>query len=129
MKSSWHLGKIMGIPFRVNYTWFAIFILIFISLAQYYFPFYYRHWSPATYWVVGLITSLLFFASVISHELAHSLVAIRSGIPVKSITLFIFGGVARISREASRPTTEFAMAAAGPLSSVALAGIFALIWL
>jgi Zn-dependent protease/predicted transcriptional regulator len=73
----------------------------------------------------GVAASLLLFASVIAHELAHSVVAIRNGTPVKSITLFIFGGVAQITREAARPMAELAMAAAGPLCSLTLAGVFA----
>jgi Zn-dependent protease len=77
---------------------------------------------------VGIATSLLFFASVLAHELAHSLVSMASGIPVKSITLFIFGGIAHIGREAEQPGNELKMAAAGPLCSVALCGLFAGIW-
>jgi Zn-dependent protease len=77
----------------------------------------------------GIIASLLFFASVIAHELSHSIVAIRNGIPVKSVTLFIFGGVARITREATRPVTELVMAGAGPLSSLVIGGIFGAFWL
>lgn len=124
LRGSITLGKIRGIPLGINYTWFVIFILITLSLAQHYFPDFYPGWPKAVYWVVGLATSLLFFASLVAHELSHSLIAIRSGIPVRSITLFIFGGVARISREATRPSTELAMAAAGPLSSLTMAGVF-----
>ncbi len=129
MKSSFQLGKIMGIPIGINYSWFAIFLLITVALAQYFFPEFYPGWSTPAYWIAGLFSSLLFFASLIVHELAHSFVAVRRGIEVKSITLFIFGGAARISREAASPGTELFMALAGPLSSVALAGLFALIWL
>jgi Zn-dependent protease len=129
MKSSLHLGKIMGIPIGVNYSWFIIFFLITATLAQYVFPELYPNWSTLACWIVGLSTSFLFFASLIFHELAHSFVALKKGIEVRSITLFIFGGAARIAREASSPGTEFFMAVAGPLSSVALAGLFALIWL
>ncbi|MBE0415357.1 MAG: site-2 protease family protein [Dehalococcoidia bacterium] len=122
------LGKIFGIPFRLDYSWFLIFIFITVLLSSSYFPDFAKEndysWSPAAYWILGLITSLLFFASVLTHELAHSVVGIRSGIPVKSITLFFFGGVAHIGKEASRPTTELKMAAAGPLSSMALAALF-----
>ena len=124
MGKSIQLGKIFGIPFRLDYSWFLIFIFITVMLSYFYFPSRYPLWSPAFYWIVGITTSLLFFASVLTHELAHSLVAIRSGIPVKSITLFFFGGVAHIGKEAPRPTTELKMAAAGPLCSIALAGLF-----
>ncbi len=118
------LGKIFGIPFRLDYSWFIIFFIVTVALSLSYFPSSYPLWGPAYYWIVGIATSLLFFASVVAHELAHSAVGIRGGIPVKSITLFIFGGVAHIAREATRPTTELRMASAGPLSSVALAAMF-----
>ena len=118
------LGKIFGIPLRLDYSWFLIFLLVAVSLSYFYFPQSYPMWRPAVYWIVGICTSLLFFASVLAHELAHSAVAIRSGIPVKSITLFIFGGVAHIGREATNPGTELKVAAAGPLCSVALAAAF-----
>jgi len=121
MKSSIHLGRIMGIPIGANYSWFIIFFLITATLAQYVFPELYPTWSTLACWIVGLCTSFLFFASLIFHELAHSFVALKNGIEVKSITLFIFGGAARIAREASSPGAEFFMAVAGPLSSVALA--------
>lgn len=124
MKSSFQLGRVLGIPIGVNYTWFIIFALITVSLAMAYFPENYPFWSQRTYWLMGLVASLLFFGSVIAHELAHSAVAISSGIPVKSITLFVFGGVAQITREASKPRTELVMSLAGPLSSLLLAGLF-----
>ena len=124
MGRSVQLGRIFGIPFRLDFSWFPIFILITLLLSLSIFPSGYPHWSPAYYWIVGIITSLLFFASVLAHELAHSLVGRRAGIPAKSITLFFFGGVAHIGKEASRPTTELTMASAGPLCSLLLAGLF-----
>ncbi|UCG83240.1 MAG: site-2 protease family protein [Dehalococcoidia bacterium] len=129
MKSSFRLVTVRGIPIMINYSWFAIFGLITLTLAHYVFPEFYPDWTTLAYWIVGLLTSLLFFASLLLHELAHSMLAIRKGIVVRDITLFIFGGAARISREADNPGTEFLMAIVGPLSSVALAGIFALLWL
>ena len=129
MKSSFRLVTVGGIPIMINYSWFAIFALITLTLAQYVFPEFYPDWTTTAYWIVGLFTSLLFFASLLLHELAHSTVAIRKGIVVRDITLFLFGGAARISREANSPGDEFLMAVVGPLSSVALAGIFALLWL
>ena len=121
MGRSIQLGRIFGIPFRLDYSWFLIFILVTTLLALYILP---VEWSTAARWGIGVITSILFFASVLAHELSHSLVGMRAGIPVKSITLFFFGGVAHIGREASDPGTELRMAAAGPLCSLALAGIF-----
>ena len=129
MKSSLRLGKILGIPLGVHYTWFIIFALVTVSLATGYFPSRYSDWGQTTYLGVGLLTSLLFFVSVLAHELAHSVVALAWGIPVKGITLFIFGGVADIGREPDRPLAEFLMAVAGPLSSLLLALGFGILWL
>jgi len=129
MRSDVQLGKLFGIPIGLNYTWFLIFALVMFSLGSYYFPAYYPGWNAISYWIVGLITTLLFFASVIAHELAHSLVARATGIKVKNITLFVFGGVAQITQEATQPFYELVMAAVGPLSSLLLAGFFGLLWL
>lgn len=128
MGRSFQLGNIFGIPFRVDYSWFVIFILVTTLLSLSYFPSSYPLWGEAEYWIVGIATSLLFFASVVAHELAHSLVSMANGIPVKSITLFIFGGISRIGREAEQPGNELKMAAAGPLCSVALSGLFIGLW-
>ena len=125
MTSSIKLGRIFGIPVGLHYTWFIIFILVTLSLAQLFFPNQYPGWGAATYWVLGVVTSLLFFGSVLVHELAHSVVARRFGVPVRSITLFLFGGVASITREVKQPVQELLMSIAGPLSSLALAGLFA----
>jgi Zn-dependent protease/predicted transcriptional regulator len=128
MGGSVTLGKIFGIQFRLHYSWFIIFVLITVSLSWQYFPIAYPDWNTSTYWVVGVFTSLLFFASVLTHELAHSLVGRANGIPVKSITLFIFGGVAHMTREATRHSVELKMAAAGPIASLAIAGFFFLLY-
>lgn len=127
MGGAFNLGKIFGIQFRLHYTWFIIFILITVSLSWQYFPVNYPGWSLWTYWVTGVAASLLFFASIITHELAHSLVGRANGIPVKSITLFIFGGVAHMTREAARHAAEFKMAAAGPGTSLVIGGLFFLL--
>ena len=125
MGRSIQLGKLFGIPFKLHYSWFLIFIFITVILSYAYYPEVTDDsWSTAAYWVLGVLTSLLFFASVVIHELSHSAVAIRAGMPVKSITLFFFGGVAQITREATKPTTELKMAIAGPLASITLAGLY-----
>lgn len=129
MGSSLQLGRIFGIPVYINYTWFIIFALVTFSLGSHYFPQNYPGWPSGLYWAVGLVTSVLFFASVVAHELSHSLVARASGIPVRSITLFIFGGVAQITSEATRPRDELIMALAGPLSSIAIAVVCGAVWL
>jgi len=123
-----NLGKLFGIQFRLHYTWFIIFLLITVSLSWQVFPVSYPGWSQPVYWTIGIVTSLLFFASVLAHELAHSLVGRANGIPIKSITLFIFGGVAQMTREATKASAEFKMAAAGPACSLVIGGVFAVVW-
>ena len=127
MGGAFNLGKILGIQFRLHYTWFIIFFLVTVSLSWQYFPLYYHGWSAWIYWVTGIVASLLFFASVLAHELAHSLVGRVNGIPIKSITLFIFGGVAQMTREATKAGAELKMAAAGPACSLAIGGLFFLL--
>jgi Zn-dependent protease len=121
------LFKIAGIQIIIDYSWFIIFVLILWSLSAGYFPARYPDASTGTYWAAGLLATLLFFVSIVIHELSHSLVAIASGIQIPSITLFIFGGVARLSEDAKDPLTEFKIAIVGPLSSFALAAIFWLV--
>ncbi|MBT3363543.1 MAG: site-2 protease family protein [Chloroflexi bacterium] len=128
MKGSIKIGRILGIPIYINYTWLFVFAFITYMLAVDVFPSDERNFSQLTYWLLGICTSLLFFASLLLHELAHSFVCLKNGIPVKSITLFIFGGVARIAKEAEKPSLEFLMAAAGPFASIALSAIFGSIW-
>jgi Zn-dependent protease len=129
VRGSLRLGKIAGIPVGLNYTWFIVFALVTLSLATSYFPSRYADWGLVANMSAGLLASLLFFASVLIHELAHSIVAQVWGIPVKSITLFIFGGVANIGREPERPLAEFLIAIAGPISSLLLALGFGILWL
>jgi Zn-dependent protease/predicted transcriptional regulator len=128
MGSGFNLGKIFGIQFRLHYTWFIIFLLVTASLSWQIFPAFYPGWSQLLYWTIGIATSLLFFASVLTHELAHSLVGRANGVPIKSITLFIFGGMAQMTREATKASAELKMAAAGPACSLVIGGIFALVW-
>jgi Zn-dependent protease len=99
------------------------------SLALGFFPQEYPDLPTAAYWLLGIVTSLLFFGSVLVHELGHALLALRNRIPVRSITLFIFGGVAQIEQEPSSPGAEFRVAVAGPLASLGLFFIFGGLWL
>ncbi|MFC2025417.1 site-2 protease family protein [Chloroflexota bacterium] len=122
MGKAFNLGKLFGIQFRLHFTWFVIFLLVTALLV-------YPNYLQWLYWIIGIVTSLLFFASVVAHELAHSLVGRANGIPIKSITLFIFGGVAQMGKEATRPGAELKMAVAGPLCSLVLGGLFGLLWL
>jgi len=118
------LGKYFGIPVRLHWSWFIIFVLVTWILGASYFPGTYPGWNRVTYWGIGAATSILFFVSVLLHELAHSRVAQAAGMQVKSITLFIFGGVSQIGQEPGKPAVEFRMAIAGPGTSLVLGGIF-----
>ena len=116
------LGKLFGIQIRIHYTWFIIFFLLTFLLVE-------PDYQSLFKWVVGICTSAVFFISVLAHELAHSLVGRANGIPVSDITLFIFGGMATMEKEATNPGAEIKMAAAGPICSLALAVVFGLIWM
>src|SRR4051794_6205449 len=100
-----------------------VFALITWSLAEGFLPDALPGVPPLEAWLLGAIAALLMFVSVLLHELAHSFVAIRRGLPVHSITLFIFGGVSNLSAEAKTPRTEFLISIVGPLMSFVLAGI------
>src|ERR1700736_7063310 len=117
------IGRILGIPIYIHTSWIFIFGFITWSLAVQYTQAH-PHWSTAQHWTTGVLTSLLFFASVLFHELSHSVVAQHYKIRVISITLFLFGGVARIAREPSKAIQEFNIAVAGPISSYFLCAFF-----
>lgn len=129
MDANIKLGKIFDIPIGLHVSWFLIFFLLTWSLALGYFPDTYPEFSRLIHVLLAVVTSLLFFGSVVAHELGHSLVAIREKIPVKSITLFIFGGVAQIGQEPRSPGAEFRIAIAGPIVSLGLALMFGGLWL
>ena len=122
--TGFRIAKILGIPIYLDASWLLIFGWITYQLSKIVLPQMYSKWTPTQYWSVGVLTSLLYFGSVLFHELAHSVVARHYKIPVHSITLFIFGGLARIGREPSKPIQEFNIAVAGPLASFFLAGVF-----
>jgi Zn-dependent protease len=120
MPGTFRIGKIAGIDIDIHVSWIIILVLLTVSLATGWFPQLYPGWSTTTYWLIAFLSSLLLFVSVLVHELAHSLVARRRGLPVKNITLFIFGGVSNIEREPPSPGIEFQMAFVGPLSSIVI---------
>ena len=120
------LGSIFGFEIRIDFSWFIIFLLILWSLSMGLFPAQFPQLSSLAHLLMGIVGAVLFFASLLAHELSHSLVARAKGIPVEGITLFIFGGVARIRMEAKTPGDEFQIAAAGPLMSLLLAVLFGL---
>jgi len=128
MRTAWHIGKIRGIDINIDPSWLIIFALVVFTLSGAYFPQQYPGWPNWLYWVIGTITGVLFFASVLGHELSHSLIAMRQGGKVRSITLFIFGGIAQIAEEPDNPRKEFVMAIMGPVSSLVIAFVFFIIW-
>jgi Zn-dependent protease/CBS domain-containing protein len=121
------VGNIFGIPIYLDYSWFLILVLLTWMLAQSYFPLEFKNWSKFSYWLVSFITSFFFFLCILLHEFGHSIIAKRFKIKVKRITLFVFGGVAEISKEAPKSSAEFWIAIAGPITSFILAGIFYLL--
>src|SRR5437899_12154086 len=101
---------IAGIQITIDLSWFLIFILVVFSLSAGYFPRQFPGQGMAVYWVAGVLATLLFFGSILVHELAHALMAMRAGIHIPEITLFIFGGVSRMSDEAGSPKSAFIIA-------------------
>ncbi len=125
-RNSIRLGRIFGIPVGLDVSLLLIAGLLTFSLAADQFPAEFPGEPTAAYWVVGLVAAGLFFASVLAHELAHSLVARRNGVQVDGITLWMLGGVAKLGGESPTAGAELRIAAAGPATSVGLAGLFAL---
>ena len=120
MSAGWRIGRVAGIEIAIHPSWLVIALLLTYSLAAFQFPNQFRGWSPGLYWAVGVATALLFFVSVLAHELSHALVARRFALPVTRITLFIFGGATQIEGDAGQPRQEALMAAAGPAMSLAI---------
>jgi Zn-dependent protease/CBS domain-containing protein len=129
LRNSVRLFTIGGIEVGIHVSWLIIFALVTWSLATGFFPLLYGEVSggeelaTGTAWVLAVIAALLLFASVLVHELAHSFVARARGLPARSITLFLFGGVSNLSAEPESPATEFLIAIVGPLTSLGLAGL------
>ena len=119
MRPSIRLGRLFGIEIGLHYSWFIIALLIFFSLVGH-FHVINPQWSPPVAWTLAAITALLFFASILAHELSHAAVAKSRGMPVKSITLFALGGVANIEKESVDAKSEFWMAIVGPITSAVL---------
>ena len=127
MRGSFKLGKIAGIEIGIHYTWIFAFILFAWLFAGNTLPTLFPNWSVYAYWGAGVIIALMIFVSVLIHEICHSLVATSRGLKVRSIVLFIFGGVSNIETEPKSAWEEFLMAGAGPASSFVIAGILAVI--
>jgi Zn-dependent protease/CBS domain-containing protein len=118
------IARVIGIPIYLHFSWLIIFGLIVWTLSTGYFPAQYPDLPASSYWAKGLVASLLFFVSIVLHELGHAVVARRHGLRTRSITLFIFGGVAQLEKDPRDGRAEFWMAAAGPAVSLILAGLF-----
>src|SRR5262249_55977845 len=117
--------SIGGIRIRIDHSWFIAFLLFAWTLSSGYFPLQVPDYPASYYWLSGTLSSLGLFACVLLHELSHCLVARQLGIPVRQITLFIFGGVSEMSQtHSSTPTAEFLTTIAGPLSSLGLGVLF-----
>jgi Zn-dependent protease len=124
MKSSIRLGRVFGIEVGLHYSWFLIALLIVMSLSAQ-FQAEHSGWGPAVIWTTSLMTALLFFATLLAHELSHALVARSHGLTTRAITLFALGGVAQIEKEPEDPKTEFLVGIVGPFSS-AVIGVISL---
>lgn len=131
MEASIRLGNIRGIPIGLHYSWFIVFGLLtyFLSMPGGFLHEFFPGWNQTTYWIVAAASSLLLFTSVLLHELGHAFTAQRKGIPVRSITLFIFGGVASIAEDSESARDEFAIAIMGPVVSIAIAAFSFVMWL
>jgi Zn-dependent protease/CBS domain-containing protein len=122
------LFKLLGFEVNIDLSWIIIAVLITWSLAAGLFPYLYPGLERETYWIMGVVGALGLFASIVAHEFCHSIVARKFGMPMKGITLFIFGGVAEMGDEPPTAKAEFSMAIVGPISSIVIAVIFYLIY-
>ncbi|HZT43235.1 MAG TPA: site-2 protease family protein [Chthonomonadaceae bacterium] len=123
MRNSLRIARIFGIDINIDWSWLIIFMLIIWQLGAFVFRVYHPSWSAGMIWGTSVIAALLFFGSVLAHELAHSVVAIAKGLPVKQIILFVFGGVSNIQREPSSAGDEFQIAIVGPLMSFVIGAV------
>ncbi|MYD50215.1 MAG: hypothetical protein F4W93_01860 [Dehalococcoidia bacterium] len=127
MPSSIGVGRILGIRVDIHLSLFLIVAFLSWSLARGFLPERYPNWNTATYWSTGFVCALSLFVSVLLHEFAHSLVAIRRGYRVEGITLFLLGGVSSIASESRRAVDDFVISVVGPLSSLAIAAIIGIV--
>ncbi len=127
MPGSFRVARVLGIDIRIHISWVLIFFLVLLNLAEQVFPDWYPRWSQQKTFVVSAIAALLFFSSVLLHELAHAIVALRFKMSVSSITLFLLGGVANLTKEPPSAKAEFLMAGAGPFTSLVIGGLALLV--
>jgi len=124
MEQNIRLGRIAGVPVGINWSILVIFWLLTWELAVLVLPGEHPHEATAIYWVVGIATTVLFFASLLAHEVSHAVVAEHNGIGVRRITLWLFGGVSELESEALTPGADFRIAVVGPITSFVLAGVY-----
>ena len=125
MSRGFQIGKLFGIKVRVDWSWLLIFLLVTWNLTTV-FGNLHPEWNAVLRWGLSVVAALLFFASVLAHEMAHSLIARAQGVAVSSITLFLFGGVSNIQQEPESPSGEFWMAILGPITSLVIGGLLLL---
>jgi Zn-dependent protease/CBS domain-containing protein len=123
----WRLFRLLGIPISVDASWLVILALVAWSLAEQFHQ-RYQMLHPWNYWIMGFVTALAFFLCIVLHELGHAVVARAFGMPIRGITLFLFGGVAELEGEPASAGSEFLMAVAGPVVSLVLTVLFAALW-
>ncbi len=116
--------RLLGFEVKIDFSWILLALIITWSLAQGLFPYYFKNLTATTYWWMGIFGALGLFFSIVFHELSHSIIARRFGLPIKGITLFVFGGVAHMEEEPPSAKVEFLMAIAGPVSSIILGFVF-----
>lgn len=126
--SSIKLGRIFGIDIGIHWSWVFIFLIVTWSFATGVLADTYPDWGEAQLWIAGAAIAGIFFLSILAHELSHAVVSNRAGLPVRSITLFVFGGVSNLTREPDTPGMEFRIAIVGPATSLAIGVLFAAGW-
>ncbi len=127
MRSGFAIGRLFGVQIYIDWSWIFIFLLLVWQFGGGVLPAWHPDWPPALTWGTAILLAFLFFASVLAHELAHSLMAKARGLPVRRITLFVFGGVSSIEGEPPSPGAEFQIAIVGPVISLVLGAILLLL--
>ncbi|MGZ6214318.1 MAG: M50 family metallopeptidase, partial [Candidatus Limnocylindria bacterium] len=127
MGPSIRIGRIFGVQIGLHSSWFVIFLILAYTMAAWSLPRIYPTWNEALYWIIGAAISVLFFGSVLAHELSHAVAAQHFGLKVRDITLFIFGGAASLEGDPQRPRDEALIAAAGPAMSLGLGAVLAVV--